>query len=227
MKRNKLEPREGWETRDISVNMDHRLPFWPGSPGLHLQWVKTLDKGDGCNASVLLCDVHAGTHVDAPLHHLAQGPDVASLDLEAFCGPTLVARISSDGLLGPAELEGAGIPSDCRRLLLQTSNSRLWSERQGEFVSDYVALCEAGALWIVDRGIILIGVDYLSVQPYLREPGVHAILFEGGTAVLEGLDLSGIEPGWWELICLPLRLTGAEGCPARAILRRPKVEETS
>lgn len=210
-----------WEYRDITLPLDGALPSWPGSAGVRLEWVKTQQDGEDCNASVLHADIHAGTHIDAPLHYIRDGKDVASLPLERFCGPAWVGRCSGAMLLGPRELELLAIPPQCNKLLLHTDNSRLWRTNNATFARAYTALSEAGAEWVVKRGIHLVGLDFLSVQPWQQEPRVHAILLEAGVGVVEGLNLDGVPAGAWELICLPLKLTGAEGSPVRALLRRP------
>ncbi len=215
-----------WLVKDISVPLDADLPLWPQSPGVRLEWVKRLAAGDGCNNAVLHCDLHAGTHIDAPLHHLETGADVAGIDVQALCGPAFVAHCPGRARLGPAELAGLDIAADCRRLLLRTDNSRLWKTPGKAFRPDFTALTEDGAQWLTARGVRLVGIDSLSVQPYGGEqPRVHAILFEAGAVVLEGLALDGVDAGWWELLCLPLPLAGAEASPVRAVLRRPALED--
>lgn len=221
MKNTRPDEERPWIVRDVSVPLDADCPLWPHSPGVRLDWIKRLAAGDGCNNSVLHCDVHAGTHVDAPLHTLAAGADVASLEPDVFWGPAFVAQCREETRLGPRELTRLGIPSSCRRLLLRTANSRLWKSRDRSFRTDFAALTEEGARWLVSRGLRLIGADYLSVQPFGQEPQVHTILFAGRIVVLEGLDLGDVEEGWWELCCPPLRLSGAEASPVRALLRRP------
>lgn len=208
---------------DVTVGLGPGLPMWPGSTGLAVRKVRDLTRGDAFNASHLECDVHLGTHVDAPSHFLADGATVGELELGVLLGPAWVARFEGRESLDADVLRAAGIPRGTRRLLLQTGNSELWRGASG-FVSDYVALTPDAARWLVGRGIELVGIDYLSIQRFADPPDVHTILLGAGVVVVEGLDLSGVRPGAWELICLPLKLLGAEAAPARVLLRR-EVEE--
>jgi arylformamidase len=178
-----------------------------------------LEAGDPVTVTHLAVDVHAGTHVDAPAHYLRGGATVESLPLEALIGPAWVADFPGADAIDAAALAAARIPEGTRRLLLRTRNSGLWG-RGEHFHPDFVALTLDAARWIVDRGILLVGNDYLSVQRYWDGPETHMVLLRQGVVLLEGIDLARVEPGSWELICLPLLLPGADGAPARAVLRR-------
>ena len=180
---------------------------------------KDLEAGDSVTGSHLAMDVHAGTHVDAPAHFLRGGATVESLDLHALVGPAWVADFPGASAVDAKTLDAAGIPDGTRRLLLRTGNSALW--RSGApFRPDFVAITADAARWVVDRGMLLLGNDYLSVQRFSDGPETHEVLLRAGVVLLEGIDLTDADPGPWELVCLPLRLVGAEGAPARAILRR-------
>lgn len=204
---------------DISLPLNSSLPVWPGSPEIRLHWSERLDTGDECNNSLLDCDNHAGTHVDAPFHFLEEGATVDQLSLETLLGPVFVGCLPEVKKISPDDLAGLALPTGTERLLIRTRNSNFWSSGNPEFRQDYVALTTKGAQWLVSRGIRLIGVDYLSVGSYDKEGIItHRILLEAGVVILEGLNLYGIDPGNYELICLPLKIAGAEGAPARAVL---------
>ena len=205
---------------DISVPLGPLTPAWPGSAGARVTMTKTMAAGHDSNVSRLDCDVHTGTHVDAPSHFLAGGATVDALPLDVLIGPAFVASLPEAPAVTPEVLSGLGLPSGTSRLLLRTGNSRLWSSGPTGFRTDFVALTAEAARWLVDRHVRLIGVDYLSVQRYGDGPLTHRTLLGAGIVIVEGLDLSGVAPGPYELICLPLRLAGAEGAPARAVLRR-------
>jgi arylformamidase len=205
---------------DISVPLGPLTPAWPGSAGIRLTRTKTLAAGDDSNSSRLDCDVHAGTHVDAPAHFLADGAEVDALPLDVLVGPAFVASLPEAQSVSAVDLSGLHLPQGTSRLLLKTRNSGLWSAHPGEFRTDYVALTADAAQWLVDRHVQLVGVDYLSVQRYGDSARTHQVLLAAGVVIVEGLDLSRVAAGPYELICLPLRLTGAEGAPARAVLRR-------
>ena len=208
------------ELIDISLPLHPALPAWPGSSGFRLIHTARLEAGDQANVSRLECEVHFGTHIDAPSHFLDQGKSVDQLQLEIMIGPAIVANLPDCRAVSAKDLEDMDLPPRTERLLLRTSNSRLWTAGEKCFRQDYVALIEDAARWIVARGIRLLGVDYLSVQRFGDGPEVHRILLQAGIVVLEGLNLDAVASGDYELICLPLKLVGAEGSPARAVLRR-------
>ena len=207
------------EVIDISVPLGPLLPTWPGSSGIRVTQTKSLAAGDDNTSSRLDCDVHAGTHVDAPAHFVAGGAPVDALPLDVLIGPAFVASLPEARAVTATDLAGLRLPKGTSRLLLRTANSALWSAHPGQFRRDYAALTADAAQWVVDHHVRLIGVDYLSVQRYGDDAQTHRILLSAGVVIVEGLDLSRVEPGTYELICLPLRLVGAEGAPARAVLR--------
>jgi len=205
---------------DISLAISPDLPRWPGSALTELNRRRDMRRGDAVNDSTLICGVHIGTHVDAPLHFLADGADVTHLSLDALIGPAVVAALPDPDAVTADDLEALNLPFDTQRLLLRTRNSEGWQRRDREFRTDFVALTVDAARWIVARGIRLIGVDYLSVQIFRGDPQTHIALLQAGVVIVEGLNLAEVTPGSYELICLPLKLVGAEGAPARAVLRR-------
>jgi arylformamidase len=179
-----------------------------------------MDKGDPYNLSRLGINLHTGTHVDAPIHFLQNGATVEKLSLDVLVGTCYVAHLPDAADITAGNLNDLNLPSGIERLLLRTRNSELWAAKTIEFKKDFVALTHDAAQWIVDKGIRLIGVDYLSVQQYHDDSRTHQILLGADVIALEGLDLSEVKPGFYELICLPLKLVGAEGAPTRVILRQ-------
>lgn len=207
---------------DVTLSMSPRLVTWPSDPPLQLERVKNMDTGAEDNVSRVTMGVHTGTHVDAPLHFLADGTDVTALPLEVLTGPAYVIHMPGDVAAITAEvLERQPLPANATRLLFQTRNSDLWARGATQFQQDFVAMTEDGARWVVEHGVRLVGVDYLSVGRYHAGAETHRILLRAGVVVIEGLDLSHIMPGRYDLFCLPLKLVGAEGAPARVILTMP------
>jgi len=204
---------------DISLPISPSLPLWPGDPPIVLEQVESMDQGAHANVSRLSAGVHIGTHVDAPHHFLNDGRTIEGLPLDVLTGRCYVTHLP-DGIeaITADVLEGTSLPADTTRVLFGTSNSRLWSRGETEFHKDFVAVTEDGATWLVERGIRLVGVDYLSVAPYGDSIPTHRVLLQAGIVVVEGLDLSAVPRGFYDLYCLPLKLLGAEGAPARAIL---------
>ncbi|OFZ79306.1 MAG: hypothetical protein A2583_00785 [Bdellovibrionales bacterium RIFOXYD1_FULL_53_11] len=196
--------------RDISVDIQNEMPTWPGDV------MPVIEKAK------MVMSAHCGTHVDAPLHAVRGGKSVDEIDLDAFIGDVLVCELP-DGVkeIDRAALDRMDIPADITRILFKTSNSALW-KKDRKFNRNFVALTNDAASWLVARDIRLVGVDYLSVQLFKDKTRLtHQTLLQGGVAVLEGVDLSKVEVGRYELICLPLKLRGADGAPARAVLRGP------
>ena len=204
---------------DISVPVSPGLPVWPGDPPVELERYRAIAAGDDCNVSRICCSVHSGTHVDAPGHFVENALTAEGLALDILIGPAIVVEVPTAGAIEPNFLETIALPHDVKRLLFKTRNSQLWQQPEHSFKSDYIALSSRAAAWIVDRGIQLIGVDYLSVQLFSDpEPLTHRTLLTAGVIVIEGLDLQDVPAGSYQLVCLPLKLVGSDGAPARVVL---------
>ena len=203
---------------DITVPLDAALPNYPGNTPFSLEAIKRLARGDSSNVSSIHMSAHAGTHVDAPRHFFDNGSGADALPLEMLVGRARVIEVKSRKGIGPDELSSVDLSEDVR-LLIKTSNSRLWGTP--EFYPGYVGVTEAGARHLIDHGIKVVGVDYLSVEEF-KKPGApaHHVLLGGGTIVIEGLNLRDVPPGTYEMFCLPLRIVGADGAPARVVLRQ-------
>jgi arylformamidase len=183
------------------------MVVYPGDPTMSLTRVMSLAAGDIANVSQMELGVHTGTHVDAPLHFFEGAPAVEALDLDALVGPAQVVEVTGTG-----DIEADAVPEGAERVLFKTRNSAAWAEEG--FYEDFAAISPKAASRLVAAGVRLVGVDYLSVG------GVetHETLLQAGIIALEGVDLRGIEPGAYTLVCLPLKLVGSDGAPARAIL---------
>jgi arylformamidase len=203
---------------DISLPISESLVTWPGDPPLRITQPAHLERGDDYTVSRLEMGAHTGTHVDAPAHFVIGGRGVDELDLDALIGPACVVHVLAADALTADVLAGLPIPAGTERVLFRTRNSAQWLREAQTFVEDYVAIVEDGARWLVERGIRLVGVDYLSVGAFDRPAPTHEVLLHAGVVVVEGLDLNDIAPGSYDLICLPLRIVGGDGAPARAVL---------
>lgn len=204
---------------DISLTISPDLPTWPGDPGLELEQFESVDRGAHANVTSIKSSLHLGTHVDAPHHFLNNGRTVEQLPLEVLTGPCYVVQLP-DGVeaITSEVLDRVEITSDMKRVLFGTRNSHLWAKGEKVFQTNFVAITEDGAQWLVDHGVQLVGVDYLSVAPYGDSEATHKILLGAGVVVVEGLNLSKVMRGFYDLYCLPLKVAGADGAPARAIL---------
>jgi arylformamidase len=204
---------------DVSLPISSDLPVWPGDPAIVLERYRSMGQGNASNDTRLACSVHSGTHVDAPAHFLEKAATVEQLSLGILIGPALVAELPEADVITAESLNALAIPSETTRLLFKTKNSVLWAAPNPHFNPDYAALSAEAARWIVRKGIRLVGIDYLSIQKFNDpEPSTHAILLEAGTVIVEGLNLQKIKPGSYQLICLPLKLSGSDGAPARVVL---------
>ncbi len=191
------------------------MVVWPGDPGVSLDLVSSLERGDPANVSRLGMGTHTGTHVDAPRHFLSGGGDAASLPLEVLVGEATVLDLTAVEKAVEPEHLGSPLPA---RLLLKTRNSNFWG-RANSFRRDFVAVGEAAARHLVKEGVRLVGVDYLSVEAIgSSDYPTHHALLEAGVVILEGLNLAEVIPGRYRLVCLPLPLVGADGAPARTVL---------
>jgi arylformamidase len=199
---------------DISVAIRPDMPIYDRNPGVRLERVLSIPDGEAANVSDLELGCHTGTHIDAPVHFIEAGDGAERLPLEPLVGEAVV--VDGTALSGPIDgkaLSACGVPTDADRVLLKTRNSELWS-RPG-FTRDFIRLDGEGARWLIERGVRLIGIDYLSIG----DQDAHRALLGAGVVAVEGLDLRDVEPGRYELMCLPLKVVGADGAPARALLR--------
>ena len=202
---------------DATLPIQEGMVTFPGDPPFKIEPYFQRDKGDSFDLAVMSMGTHLGTHLDPPAHYLDGGATVDELSLESLVGPSVVLDMRRKTQIDRQALEESDFV-DHIRVLLKTSNGPLLLEPS--FHEDYVHLTEGGARFLVERGVRLVGIDYLSIERY-KNPGapVHHILLEAGVVIVEGVHLLEIPPGEYEIFCLPLRIKGADGAPARLILR--------
>ncbi len=204
---------------DISVTVTPSLPVWPGDPAIVLERVSKMEEGEHNNVSRIASGVHIGTHVDAPYHFIADGKTIEQLSLDALIGPAQVVELPGEvRLIGAKELGAAGIQPGMKRVLLKTRNSQYWMQPGLPFQKDFTAVAPDGAAYLVEHGVQLVGIDYFSIAPFGDSVPTHRALLGAEIVVLEGIDLSKVPAGKYELYCLPLKLGGSDGAPARAVL---------
>ena len=203
---------------DISVPISNDMHVYPGDPLVDIQPASKIADGAISNSSRLTFGSHTGTHIDAPRHFIEGRMSVDQLPLDTLVGKAYVAEFTATEHIRPKELEDADIPKGTRRILLKTINSKLiW--RSKSFRQDFVYLAEDSATWLLDRGVRLVGIDYLSIEQFHSPTHrVHMDLLNANVVILEGLNLNGVSPGEYTLCCLPLKIKGGDGAPARAIL---------
>jgi arylformamidase len=206
---------------DVSLTVNYQLPVWPGDPPFSRTLASKIEAGAEANVSRVETGVHVGTHVDAPFHFISGGKTIDQLALETLIGPVLVVGIPEDVAVITADtIKQAGLPSGVTRTLFKTRNSRLWKQPHLQFDTGYVAVDNTGAQYLVDCGVQLVGIDYFSIAPFVQTQPTHLTLLRAGVVIIEGLDLSNVEPGNYMLYCLPIKLGGSDGAPARVILTR-------
>lgn len=203
---------------DVSVRLSEQTPTFPGNPAFACEPVKRTARGDSANVTAVHLGTHSGTHVDAPRHFFTSAPGVEALPLDVLIGPARVVEIDGPRRGIEAADLSAAVPAGETRVLLKTANSALWASR--DFHPDFAFLDESGARLLLERGVRLVGIDYLSIEQFKR-PGapVHHLLLEHGVIIVEGLDLSQVPAGRYEMYCLPLDIAGADGAPARVVLK--------
>lgn len=203
---------------DVTLTISPDLVVWPGDPDIVVERVQKIEDGALANVTRMEMSAHTGTHVDAPYHFLRNGDTVENLSLKLLTGRAYVVHVPDADLITREVVEQADIPPRTRRVLFKTRNSAYWAKNAREFNPNYVALAPDAAETLIQRGVKLVGVDYLSVAPFEDVSPTHNILLEAGVVIVEGLDLSRVTPGRYTLYCLPLKVRGADGAPARAVL---------
>ena len=204
---------------DISLPVTPDMHHWPGSQKVKIFKNHDLEVGDAATDSSIYMNLHTGTHVDAPSHFIHHGNAIDEVPLDVMLGTVSIVKIPDTVKEITADiLSSIDIPENTERLLLHTANSGIWKENDSQFYEDFTALVKDGAEWLVDKGIKLVGIDYLSIQRFTDGPEVHQILLSSNVVVIEGLDLSDVEAGLYQLYCMPLKLQGLEAAPARVLL---------
>jgi arylformamidase len=205
----------GWI--DVTVPIDAGMAIFPGDPPVRIDLAQAISKGASCNVTRLDMGAHTGTHIDAPVHFIEGASGADAVPLEALIGPAwVVDGTHLDGEIDERALHALDIPDGQTRILFKTRNSALWERPR--FSDDFIGLTDGAARALVGRGIALVGADYLSIAPHGKAAPTHHAFLKAGVVILEGLDLRGVEPGPHDLVCLPLRIVGCDGAPARALL---------
>jgi len=204
---------------DVSVTVTSKLVTWPGDPSVELERVEKIEDGANANVSRVAMGVHTGTHVDAPFHFIEDGTTAETLPLDVLLGSVQVIDLGDQvSVITKEVLQQAKMIHGVSRILLKTRNSSIWTRGETEFQTDFVGIDASGAEYLVEKGVQLVGIDYLSIAPYKQSRPTHKILLGARVIIIEGLDLSQVDAGVYELVCLPVKLGGSDGAPARVIL---------
>lgn len=194
------------------------MVHWPDNPPVRIERMLDMEHGDVCNVSTISMGAHTGTHMDSPLHFVRDGVSMDNMPLEAVIGPVRVLQSKARVCIALAELRGQKIRRG-ERILFKTRNSARWGTTD-QFDKDFVYISHEAAAYLAERGVQTVGVDYLSVGGYHKD-GVetHHALLGQGIWIIEGLNLSAIKPGRYEMVCLPVKIRESDGAPARVVLR--------
>ncbi len=206
-------------TYDITLTITDGMVVWPGDPQVEISQIAAIADGEEANVSYMKLGVHTGTHVDAPKHFIDSGETVDRLDIDMLTGRAYVLHLPDDvDLITKEVVEASAIPPRTKRVLFRTRNSEHWRKEHTIFDENYVGLDPEAAAYLIQRGVKLVGVDYLSVAPYEDSSPTHLVLLEAGVVIVEGLNLSEVSQGRYTMYCLPMKIDGSDGAPARAIL---------
>jgi len=204
---------------DVSIPLHNGMVNWPGDAPFHRLETLKIANGDPCNLSQFCSSAHIGTHMDAPRHFLTHGHGMESMPLDAVIGPAQVVAIQDPDLIRVKELEPHRLREGDRVLFKTRNSAHLW--KTNDFQEQFVHIPQDTAAYLADLKVRTIGIDYLSVGGYETDSAeTHQALLSAGIWLIEGLNLQNVEPGEYELVCLPLKLVGSDGAPARAVLRR-------
>lgn len=206
-------PGIGSQWRDVSVPIYAGMVHYPDDPSIEIDNITHVERGDVCTVSRITMGTHTGTHIDAPIHFLPGGTGVEEVPLENLIGPARVIEIKNPKSVKAEELRAHNLGAR-ERLLFKTSNSeRCW--KTSEFVKNFVAIAEDAASYLASLDTLAVGIDYLSAG----NPETHRTLLGAGVVIIEGLNLTGIAQGRYEMLGLPLKISGGDGAPARVLLR--------
>ena len=204
---------------DVSVGLHDGMVHWPDNPPVQIDFAMAISKGNVCNVSKMSMGVHTGTHMDAPLHFFKDGRSIDTMPLSATLGQARIIEIHDTESIKPAELEPHNIQLGERILFKTINSSQYW--QSDTFAKNFVYISHEAAQYLAQRQIQTVGVDYLSVGGFYKDGSeTHHALLGAGIWIIEGLNLSAVDAGEYDLICLPLKMMGREGAPARAILRK-------
>jgi arylformamidase len=206
----------GWI--DVSVTVRHGMAHWPGNPPIVFERALDIGLGDDCNLSHLAMGVHSGTHMDGPVHFLHEAEGLDTMPLTATMGEARVIEIADPKHITAEELLAHDVQPGERVLFRTRNSSHCWASEH--FVEDFVYVSEGAAEHLAERRVRTVGVDYLSVGGFHADgTRIHRILIDAGIWIIEGLDLSPVRAGRYEMVCLPIKLHNSDGAPARAVLR--------
>ncbi len=207
---------------DLTVPIHEGMPVWPGDDPVVLRRRAKIEEGAHANVSFMSLSAHTGTHVDAPYHFIADGSKVHEMPLDVLIGPALVVEVpEAVSVIDADQIASMNLRPGTTRILFKTRNSRFWNLKEEVFQTQFVGIDQGAAQMLVELGVKLVGIDYLSIAPYKNSKPTHDVLLGAKMVIIEGLDLREVNGGAYTLYCLPLKLQATDGAPARVILTEP------
>jgi arylformamidase len=203
---------------DISVTIQDGMVHWPGDERVNLHRTSSINDGEEANVTAISMSAHTGTHIDAPLHFIKDGKDVTQIALDKLTGEANIFQIENEQAITLEVIKNFEINKGDRVLFKTKNSEKDWTMRP--FNKNYIYLATDAAKYLKEKGVACIGIDYLSIAGEINGAEVHKILLGAEICIIEGLNLKNIEPGFYEMICLPLKLKGADGAPARVVIRK-------
>lgn len=203
---------------DITATIFDGMTRWPDDPHVQIGRVAAIDEGAEANVTAISTTAHVGTHIDAPLHFIPDGADVASVPLEKLVGAAKVFHINNSKEISLGDIQYLDI-AEGDRILFRTRNSETEWE-QLPFMEDYVYLSTDAANFLAKKRISCIGIDYLSLGNKDNDPEVHKLILGTSIIIIEGLKLRDVTPGVYDMVCLPLKIKDSDGAPCRVIIRK-------
>lgn len=203
---------------DISAPVHSGIVHWPGEPKVSIYKISSISEGKDANVSGLSMSAHTGTHMDAPYHFINNGSDISQVPIEALIGEALVIDVKNPEIVDLPDLRDYDIRPDDRVLFKTRNSDKEWFNM--DFSPRYTGLSARAAKYLAERKVQLVGIDFISIGSHSEDEEVHRTLLGQGIWIIEGLYMKGVAEGAYEMICLPLRLIGSDGAPARAVLRK-------
>lgn len=202
---------------DISLEISNTTIVWPGDPNIKIEQKVSIKDGAPCNVSSMDMGVHTATHIDSPYHFIEDGDKIESINLEKLMGMCYICNIDTEKYIEKKHLLNIDF-NKYKKILFKTKNSSFYKDK--EFNKNFISLSMEGANYLLENGVELIGIDYLSIEGFFSDGSIHKEILKKKVVILEGIDLSLVQENEYELICLPLKMIGTDGAPARAILRK-------
>ncbi len=203
---------------DITTTIEDGMVHWPDDEPVNIKLTSSIKQGANANVTGISMSAHTGTHIDAQRHFVDGGEDITQIPLHALVGEAKVFHILDKTSITLSEIQQKSIEKG-DRVIFKTHNSTVDWPMQ-EFMKDYVYLATDAAQYLREKGVLCVGIDYLSIAGEMNGAEVHRLLLTQKIVIIEGLWLKDVDEGKYDMICLPMKIKGSDGGPARVIIRK-------